>query len=109
MQQEHPFYDATLNDEILINGERVYTDCRGRFAYTYPVYDPGEKAFKYMDYDMLFDTESEVTEPLIDVVEGSMFRNEMEWLEEFCSSFGITREEINECIEEINKGDEQEW
>lgn len=39
MPQEHPFFDATLNDEMMINGERVYTDCRGRFAYTYPVYD----------------------------------------------------------------------
>lgn len=58
---------------------------------------------------MLYDTESEVNEELIHVVESSMFMDEMEWLEEFCSSFGITREEINECIEEINKGDEQEW
>ena len=107
MPQEHPFFDATLNDEILINGERVYTDCRGRFAYTYPVYDPEEKAFKYMDYDMLFDTESEVTEPLIDVVENSMFWNEMEWLEDLCIIFGITREEINKRIEEINKWGEQ--
>ena len=101
MKQKHPFFDAQLNEELTIYGEPVYTDSIGRFAYTHPTYDSQCGCFKCKEYDMLKVTEEELIENLNELVEYSIFRNETELIEEFCSCYGINRYELNNLICEI--------